>query len=125
MSCPLPWFQFHGDDFFMDENVASMDDAAVSSYVRLLWLQWKEGSIPADLYALARILKKTSEQMVSIWEQLKPCYVKHVRDKNRVLNPRLDAERAKALTQVELNKQAGRKGGIAKAAKYPKIQGDS
>lgn len=101
MAFDLPWFPFYVADFFQDENVAAMDHAAIGAYLRLLGHQWVEGSIPADQFRLRGLLKVNSEAWADLWPQLKPCFVKQIRHKDRLVNVRLDTERAKALNLRE------------------------
>ena len=55
MADKLPWFPFYGADFFGDETVLEMSNEEVGVYLRLLWHQWTNGSIPADRNRLAKL----------------------------------------------------------------------
>lgn len=52
----LPWFPFYVDDFLNDEAVRIADLATRGAYICLLGYQWREGSIPADPRACARLV---------------------------------------------------------------------
>jgi hypothetical protein len=44
----LPWMPFFGTDFYNDEAVRLMSLEEEAVYIRLLWWQWREGSLPAE-----------------------------------------------------------------------------
>lgn len=108
-----PWFPFYTDDFWQDENVAAMTLEEVGLYLRLLCLQWREGSIPADPERLARIAGISREAIGTLWENVSGCFQPLPDDPTRLANPRLLAV---ANRQTEVHRKAvesGRKGGLA------------
>lgn len=52
----LPWFPFYADDWLNDENVRIADIATRGVYICLLCHQWREGSIPADVNQVMRLV---------------------------------------------------------------------
>ena len=60
MAEKLPYMPFYGDDFFLDEEVQLLPDETQILYLRLLWHQWKVGSVPAEDSRLAQLLKSCS-----------------------------------------------------------------
>lgn len=66
MAEKLKYMPFYGADFYEDEVVGLMTPAEECAYLRLLWRQWREGSLPrepADLETLARL--PLSERVLS------------------------------------------------------------
>lgn len=106
MAFDLPWFKFYPKDFLSDERVKLMDHAQVGAYALLLCHQWTEGSIPADRHELSRLLKILPEDFDSLWERIEPCFVRHLTDKKRLLNVRLDEERCKAANKAKVRSEA-------------------
>lgn len=94
-----PWFPFYVDDFWQDEAVACMSLEEVGLYVRLLSLQWREGSIPSDLDRLARICGIDGPAMARLWLGLWPCFSQVENQADRLINRRL-AEIANRQTEV-------------------------
>ena len=48
MGDKLPWMPFYGTDFYNDEAVRLLTLEEEALYIRLLWWQWREGSLPGD-----------------------------------------------------------------------------
>lgn len=93
-------FLFDPRAFWGDENVRKMTGEQVAAYLRLLSLQWEEGSIPADADTLAMLLTDgarrytTAEFEADIWPAVAPCFqVLNRRSTGRLINPRLRDER--------------------------------
>lgn len=126
----LPWFRFWVQDFIQDEKVQRMNNEAVGLYVKLLILQWIEGSIPVDCVDLAslRLLETLShgethsegfchpyapgQALLNEVQEL--CFIPHPTLPGRLINPRLDRERLEISKQIEAKREAGRKGGLSK-----------
>ena len=125
MAFNLSWFPFYPKDFLADERVKLMDHAQVGAYIILLCHQWNEGSIPADRHELSRLLRVLPEEFDKLWDRLEPCFVKHLTDKKRLLNIRLDAERCNAANISKFRQESGRRGGLAKAAHRLHVLADS
>lgn len=65
------WFPFYVYAFLGDELVQAMTLDQVGAYTLLMVSQWINGSIPADIPSLARMMRgRTSEEMEEIWEGL-------------------------------------------------------
>lgn len=84
-----PWFPFYVDDFWQDEAVQAMTLEEVGFYLRLLCLQWREGSIPSDLEKLGRICHLDSQAMARLWPAVSHCYTNAQGDRSRLVNRRL------------------------------------
>lgn len=111
MAFKLPYFPFYVNDFWTDEKVTMMDWDARAMYLKLLCHQWQEGSIPANNGGVAVILQVGKETINRVWPQISPCFVPWATDKTRLVNPRMDAERAKALNLAKISQESGRRGG--------------
>lgn len=80
------------------------------AYVRLLAIQWKEGSIPADNKAIARLLSlviaEDREMLDLVLEKFEPVRSDH----SRLINPRLEEIRTEQERKHEHMSAAGKKG---------------
>lgn len=106
-----PWFPFYGTEFFTDENVVGMTDDEVGKYLRLLWLQWSEGSIPQDPGLLERIVFGQSELDARAMQMLSRCFTEHPTLEGRLVNKRLFEEEVRAETIVEKTRKDKSKAG--------------
>lgn len=117
-------FLFDPRAFWGDENVRKMTGEQVAAYLRLLSLQWEEGSIPADLAELAMLLTDgarhygAAEFEAEIWPALAPCFeVLNRRSTDvRLVNKRLHKERTKWLYLKRTKSEAGVASGKARRA---------
>ena len=95
MAFELPWMPLYGNDFFMDEKVLVMSDAQKVTYMLLLWIQWREGSLPNDIDRLARLAQREPRRFKTrIWPALVSCFPCMNGDTSRLQNRRLERERA-------------------------------
>jgi uncharacterized protein YdaU (DUF1376 family) len=105
-----PAFQFYAADYLADEHVQLMTLEEEGIYVRLLAYCWREGSIPADTTMLSRLCKNAPPEAVKIVARR---FEPDPKDPDRLVHPRLEAERDK---QLEWSEKSAR-GGRASAAK--------
>jgi uncharacterized protein YdaU (DUF1376 family) len=84
-----------------------MSLAERGAYITLLCLCWQDGSLPADLGRLARMVGEPDAGFRRLWPALEPCFRKQ---DGRLLNPRLELERAKQAARREAGREAGIKG---------------
>ena len=108
-----PSFQFYPNDFLSD--TMDLDVSEIGSYVRLLCWQWKNGSIPASVTDIARIVGVPPKQMTVIWKRVARFYVAHPSIPDCLIQRRLEEVRQKALENYERRANAGHFGGKAKA----------
>jgi uncharacterized protein DUF1376 len=95
MAKQLPYFRWYPKDCDTDELVRSMTDAEFGFYVRCLNHSWVNGSLPADLYRLARMMGKSKAQFNTLWKVVGQRF--QVGDEpNRLINPRQEKERMHA-----------------------------
>jgi len=110
MKAPSPAFSLYPKDLLTSENVVAMTDEELGVYVRLLCHQWLEGSIPAEPDRLAKMMKRRRRAFDRIWRAVGPCFPP-APDRLRLLNPRLEEERAKQEARAEVAAVNGRRGG--------------
>jgi hypothetical protein len=122
MSEKLAWFPFYVRDWMTDEKVLAMTFAEQGVYLRLLCLQWLEGSIPASQARLERSLRLASSgelggtvEVADLRGVVKDCFKPHPTLEGRLANPKL-LQIAEA-QQLEAGRRAesGRKGGLRSA----------
>jgi uncharacterized protein YdaU (DUF1376 family) len=115
------WFAFYPYDFMGDENVIAMTLEERGAYITLLCQQWANGSIPADVPALARILKRTTEEMETLWPAIAPCFPSHPELDFRLANARLEVERELTIKRIK----GASKGGKTSAERRAKSKSTS
>jgi uncharacterized protein YdaU (DUF1376 family) len=93
MSARAPAFQFYPGDFLADLNVMCMTLEELGAYWKLVSVCWIEGSLPAEMPRLARILGVAERKMLSLWSAIGPCF--DAREDGRLDHPRLERERSK------------------------------
>jgi uncharacterized protein YdaU (DUF1376 family) len=93
MASSYPWFPFYVDDFFLDEKVQCMNHAQVGMYLRLLSLQWQEGSIPSDPTKLSAILGIDANAFRTQCDWVSECFKQCVNNTSRMQNSRMEHER--------------------------------
>lgn len=110
-----PAFQFYVKDYETDERVKMMDVAHEGCYLRLMCAQWMEGSIPADIDAIAKLCRVTTPRMKKLWPLLAPCFPPH--SPGRLVNPRLAEQRAEYDAWVAKSAEGGRRSGESRKRK--------
>ena len=78
-------------EYMTDEHVLLMSLEQEGAYLRLLFHQWLEGTIPDDMPSLARLLRVTPQKMRSMWPRIAPCFVSA--GPSRLVNPTLEQVR--------------------------------
>ena len=90
-----PAFQFYPKDLLSDINWVMMTYPEKGMYWQLLSICWLEGSIPADLGAISRILQVNPEVAEEAWKMIGKCFQVHCSDCSKLVHPRLEIERQK------------------------------
>jgi uncharacterized protein YdaU (DUF1376 family) len=108
------WLPLYVGDYLAD--TADLTAEQHGCYLLLLFHSWKNGPLPNDLNALARI-GAVSKFRAKICIQLVvlPRYFKQDAD-GKYFSPRLEAERARSLEKKRLYVERAQKGGRKKAA---------
>lgn len=77
-----------------DEKTALMSNAALGCYVKLMCFAWREGSIPSDIFSIAKLCGEAPASLQAIWPQLRPCFVEDVFLPGRLIHEVLEEQRA-------------------------------
>lgn len=109
----LPYMPFYGNDFFT-ERVRLMSRAEQAVYLELLWIQWREGSLPVDREELERLVN--AEVSPRILEALPVC------DDRRRRNAKLEGVREERLEIVRRQSEGGKKGRQKQLKKKPRTK---
>lgn len=100
-----PAFQFYASDYLADANVQMLTLEEEGAYIRLLAYCWREGDLPADPDALAKLCKGCPTDVITVVARLfilRP-------DKTRLTHKRLEEERAKQQERRAQQSVAGRR----------------
>lgn len=117
MSDQPPAFQFYAREFLSSANVSTMTAEQVGIYIRLLCYAWLDGSIPDDLPTLATLARVPLATMRRAWPSVGRCWVPSETIQGRLVNPRMEKERAK---QVEYREHCSNRGKAAAQARWNK-----
>lgn len=101
-----PAFQFYPKDFLSDSNVVAMSMQERGVYITLICICWDDGSIPADVAALARLCATPPKAFARCWPAVSKCF-KLAGD--RLIHPRLQRERQKQREFRQRQADASRK----------------
>jgi uncharacterized phage protein (TIGR02220 family) len=102
-----PAFRFYPADWLADAKVQAMSLEAEGIYIRLLCYCWREGSIPADRQAIAKLCKGYNGPAI---DEAISCFVsmkKNGKKSDRLINKRLEVERKKQIEFRQSMKKAG------------------
>jgi hypothetical protein len=109
MKAKPKWFKCYPDDFELDEVVRLMDDADLGFYWRCIFHAFREGSIPADIETLARVMGRPVDYVRERWRTVGVKWQPHPEDPSRLVNPRLERERLAANDYWRERSDLGRK----------------
>jgi hypothetical protein len=118
-----PAFQFYPRDLLSDINWIMMNYPERGMYWQLISICWLEGSIPADLGAISRILQVDVCVVEDAWRVVGKCFKVGSPNGDRLIHPRLELERQK---QAEWSKKSaiGGKRSAHKRKQYKQIIGE-
>lgn len=117
-----PAFQFYPDAFLSSTKVMAMSMTERGIYITLLCACWQDGSLPADMPSLARMVGVKERQFTKIWpHNLARCFTERG---GRLVNLRLDQERKKQAEYRARQAANGAKGGRP-SGKPTAISGDT
>jgi hypothetical protein len=102
MDDKLPWMPFYGVLFYEDEAVNLMSLEEEAMYLRLLWRQWREGSLPPTGEAQALLGRGPVSARVSAQFPLD--------SDGRCRNPKVESVRRMHVESHEKRAEAGKKG---------------
>jgi len=103
-----------------------MDNDETGAYIRLICFCWTDGSISADLAAVARLLPRTSaKEMARLWKAIGPCFQPHPTEPGRLIQKRVEKERAKKNDYHDSQKRKSELGVAARKKKSLEPAGPS
>jgi hypothetical protein len=97
----LPFFKWYVLDAETDENFKAMSDAEVGFYLRCLDHSWINQGLPADLKERALVLNRSTAYIRRMWVRVGRCFEPSPTDQHRLINPRQEQERTKALSRSD------------------------
>jgi hypothetical protein len=113
MANKLRWYPHDVIDALMDQRTSSIPTRFYGYYERLKEWQWVEGSIPADIDEIARLLRESPKDVERPWKAI--CHLFEPLPDGRLAEPQLRELRDKRLRYSEEQAARGRAGGQAKS----------
>lgn len=114
MSNNFAWMPVYVADLITDEAVKVMTNSEFGIYMKLLFHQWIEGSIPAAPEFLSRIVGEDQDRFNEFWPIMAGKF--DPAGEGRLANPKLVEVRAKQDERHEDLAERGRRGGKQRAA---------
>jgi uncharacterized protein YdaU (DUF1376 family) len=114
----LHWLPVHVNDLTSDEKVLAMSTQEFGAYFRLICAAWKSEpacSIPDDDEVLARLTGLTPKEWAKA--RIRVLAPWKLNDDGRLYQKRLLEVHADVVAKIEQKREAGKRGGKAKAAK--------
>lgn len=105
-----PYFPFYPADFLTDEVVILMTNQEIGCYVKLLCYCWKEGSIPNNILAIAKLCNEDNSVMEELWDTISQKFVPAENDSSRLINRKLNELRRKQVERKLERSASGKKG---------------
>jgi uncharacterized protein YdaU (DUF1376 family) len=105
-----PSFQWYPKDYLSSSAVLRMNLAQEGAYRRLLDYQWMEFSIPDDLEEISVLCRVSTKEMERLWPAIRRCFSSHPEVPGRLINQRLEKERAKQKRRKAERSVSGRRG---------------
>ena len=103
----LPWMRFYPAETLADEHFSGWTCEERGAWFTLLLLCWREGSIPADQTSLGRLLHLDSGDLRRVWSAIGSRFVESDDAPGRLVSPRLEDERQKAVALYAKRSKAG------------------
>jgi uncharacterized protein YdaU (DUF1376 family) len=104
-----PWVRWWHGDILSDGFVSGLSIFHEGAYRRLLDYNARDGCIPRDTEALARLCKVTPEEFAPIWAVIGQKFVPKVGREDRLTNPRMEEELSHQQDMHEKRVRAGQK----------------
>jgi hypothetical protein len=121
MAFHLDWMKFYPQETLADGRFQSWTMEERGVWFTLVLQCWTDGSIPAGVTALARFLHMDTGEVTRIWSAIGDRFSPHPTEPGRLVSPRLEEEREKALAIASQRSDAGTKGATSRWNK-PKRQ---
>jgi uncharacterized protein YdaU (DUF1376 family) len=104
-----PAFQWYPKDFESDEVVKLMNLEEIGAYFVLLNHEWLNGSIPADEFLLARLLRVDQETFSRLWPMVSRKFKPRRGNGGRLVNPKMERIRKSQSDRRKRLKKAAEK----------------
>lgn len=111
MRSPSPAFSFYPKDWLADGPVRELSYEQKGVYADLLSIYWLEGGLPADTARLARLVGMPAKKFSRLWPDIERCFRI---EGDRIVQKRLEEEKAKQLAFRQRQAVKGAKGGKSK-----------
>lgn len=111
---PLGHYRWFWRDHRASRNVQRLSPLERGLHRELLDAQWEHGSIPNNLEKLAEICRCPVEMMRDAWPNIRRCYHPFEGDPSKLVNPRMERERARSDAKRAKLAKAGLQGIIAR-----------
>lgn len=108
----LPWFPFYAAEFLTDTKVLVMTNEQVGIYVKLLVIQWREGSIPSDMEKLGRMVGLLGDRIPLVLPLVCECFT--IASDETLQNRRMEEVRREQLEKISQKTAAGKAGANAR-----------
>lgn len=112
MRSPSPAFSFYPKDWLADGPVRELSHEQKGVYADLLSIYWLEGGLPADTARLARLVGMPAKKLNRLWPEIERCFRI---EGDRIIQKRLEEEKAKQLAFRHKQAVKGAKGGKSRA----------
>jgi hypothetical protein len=120
---PLDWMKFYPQETLADGRFQSWTMDERGAWFTLVLACWADGSIPEGVTALARFLHMDTGDVTRIWSAIGDRFVPHPSEPGRLVSPRLEDEREKALALAAKRGEAGERGATARWNKPKRAHG--
>ena len=112
-TCPFPWFPIYATEMLGDEDFLAWSPAERGCWITLSARCWADGSIPDDIERMARLCGCDTQAMLKHWQSIASKFVQS-QSEGRLLSPRIEEERAKAIAKAEGLSKRGQAGAAAR-----------
>lgn len=120
----LAWFKIYAAETLSDERFSGWSVEERGAWFTLLLHAWREGSIPSDLAALARLLHVDAAAMRLLWDAIGDRFVDHPDHPGRLTSPRLEKEREAGQEMLAKKAAAGKAGATSRWDKKNRKHGN-
>lgn len=114
MGFRLPYFPLYAAETLADGRFQGWTLEERGAWITLLCCNWNDGDLPAAQTTLARLLGVGPGDMARIWSAIGDRFSEAPGAPGRVVSPRLEGERDKALSLGRIRAEAGEKGAKAR-----------
>jgi uncharacterized protein YdaU (DUF1376 family) len=119
----LLYFPVYVDETLSDERYQGWSCEERGAWFHLILMCYREGSIPASQDTLRRMLHLDAPAMANVWQAICDRFTASSDAPDRLVSPRVEREREKALRLMGVRSEAGEKGATARWDKRNKPHG--